>query len=68
MHMHSVYQYSSTFFSLHMQWGNTALLRAAYGGNVNLVRMLLEEFDSSLDELNTVSDCAPICSTIPGIW
>ena len=37
------------------QVGNNALLAAAFSGNVNLVRMLLEEFDCSLDEVNTVS-------------
>ena len=37
------------------QWGTTALLRTAYGGNVSLVRMLTEEFDRSLDEVNEVS-------------
>ena len=37
------------------QWGCTALLRAAYGGNVSLVRMLMEEFDCSLDEVGEVS-------------
>ena len=37
------------------QWGTTALLISAYIGSVNLVRMLLEEFDCSLDEVNTVS-------------
>ena len=28
---------------------------AAYGGSVELVRMLLKEFNSSLDEVNNVS-------------
>ena len=37
------------------QWGTTALLRAAEGGNVSLVRMLMEEFDCLLDEVNEVS-------------
>ena len=43
------------YFHFLAQWGDTALLSAAFGGNVNLVRMLLEEFDCSLDEMNTVS-------------
>ena len=43
------------YFHFLAQLGNTALLISAYGGNVNLVRMLLEEFDCSLDEVNTVS-------------
>ena len=43
------------YFHFLAQWGNTALLRSAYGGSVDLVRMLLDEFDCSLDEVNTVS-------------
>ena len=37
------------------QWGNTALLKAAYGGSVPLVRTLLEDYGSSVDEVNEVS-------------
>ena len=37
------------------QWGNTALFRAVEGGNVSLVRMLMEDFHCSLDEVNEVS-------------
>ena len=45
------------FISLYSlaQRGNTALLIAAYGGSIELVRMLLEEFNSSLDEVSNVS-------------
>ena len=41
--------------SLHMQFGNNALLMASYGGSVEVVRMLLEEYNSSLDKVNNVS-------------
>ena len=44
------------------QWGNTALLVATNSGNVSLVRMLLKESHSSLDEVNTVS--VYICSNV----
>ena len=37
------------------QWGCTALLRAAYGGSVPVVRMLLKDYNSSLDEVDEVS-------------
>ena len=37
------------------QWGNTVLLLAAYGGSVPLVRMLLEDYGSTLDEVTEVS-------------
>ena len=37
------------------QNGNTALLLAAYGGSVEVVRMLLEEYNCSLVEVNNVS-------------
>ena len=37
------------------QSGDTALLLAAYDGGVQMVRMLLEGFNSSLDEVNDVS-------------
>ena len=45
------------------QDGNTALLVAAYGGSVEVVRMLLEEYNSSLDEVNDVSVYFTICIT-----
>ena len=45
------------------QRGNTALLIAAYGGSIELVRMLLEEFNSSLDEVSNVSVYFTICIT-----
>ena len=35
--------------------GNTALLLAAFGGSVPLVRMLLEDYASTLDEVDEVS-------------
>ena len=37
------------------QCGCTAFLRAAFGGSVPLVRALLEDYGSSLDELTEVS-------------
>ena len=37
------------------QLGTTALLAAAFGGSVDVVKMLLMEFNSSLDEVNDVS-------------
>ena len=45
--------YSDTFVLA--QWGTTILLRAAYGGSVPLVRALLEDYGSSVDELTEVS-------------
>ena len=39
----------------HSQYGNTVLLSAAFGGSVELVRMLLDEFGSTVDEVNNVS-------------
>ena len=38
-----------------VQWGSTVLLRAAYGGSVPLVRALLEDYGSSVDEVDEVS-------------
>ena len=37
------------------QRGSNALLLAALGGSVEVVRVLTEEFDSSVDEANDVS-------------
>ena len=37
------------------QRGSNALLLAALGGSVEVVRVLIEEFDSSVDEANNVS-------------
>ena len=37
------------------QWGYTALLRSAGGGSVPLVRALLKDYGSSVDELTEVS-------------
>ena len=37
------------------QLGSTVLLHAAAGGSVELIRMLLEDFHCSLDEVNNVS-------------
>ena len=38
-----------------MQWGATGLLSAAFGGSGLLGKMLLEVFNSSLDEVANVS-------------
>ena len=37
------------------QRGSNALLLAALGGSVEVVRVLIEDFDSSVDEANDVS-------------
>ena len=37
------------------QWGYTTLLRAADAGSVPVLRMLLEDYGSSVDELAQVS-------------
>ena len=64
IHKHTyTYTHVLTFLSL-SQWGFTALLRAAYNGHAELVRMLLQEFSCSLDEVENVSVCLPMCSTI----
>ena len=42
-------------FPFFAQNSNTVLLAAAFGGSVNVVKMLLDEFDCSLDEVSTVS-------------
>ena len=44
----------STLFVL-AQFGNMALLTAAFGGSVPLVRALLEDYGSSVEELTEVS-------------
>ena len=60
MHTVHVCQYKhSSFF---VQQGNTPLLLAAHEGHAEVVRMLLNEFSSSLDEVNNVSVFAPACS------
>ena len=46
--------YTQTLF-VFAQIGCTALLRAALGGSVPVVRALLEDYGSSLDELTEVS-------------
>ena len=63
-HMY-VRQYSTAILSLTAvaQDGSTALLLASYNGSVELVRMLYEEFNSSLDEVNNVSVYITICIT-----
>ena len=38
-----------------MQGGDTALLSAAAGGHVEMARMLLDEFGSTVDEVDNVS-------------
>ena len=42
-------------YSFLAQWGFTALLRAAYNGHAELVRMLKDDFSSSLEEVDNVS-------------
>ena len=37
------------------QYGNTALLAAAFGGSVEMARMLLDECGSTVNEVNNVS-------------
>ena len=54
--------YVSTNIPFFVQNGTTPLLLAAGAGQVEVVRMLLNEFSSSLDEVNNVSVCAPACS------
>ena len=49
-----LYDNAPTFLVL-AQWGNTVLLRATQGGSVPLVRALLQEYGSTLDEVNEVS-------------
>ena len=74
-----VYTHTHTYMSSHMyvcqyftvilflnslaQDGSTALLIASYSGSVEVVRMLLEEFNSSLDEVDNVSVYFTICIT-----
>ena len=52
-----VCQCSTVILSLNSlaQHGDTTLLQAAYGGSVEVMKMLLEEFNSSLDEVTNVS-------------
>ena len=45
------------------QWGYTALLRAAQEGHAELVRMLLQDFDSTVDEVDQVSLHPGMCAT-----
>ena len=63
-HMY-IRQYSTVVLSHNSlaQDGSTALLLASYGGSVEVVRMLLKEFNSSLDEVNNVSVYFTICIT-----
>ena len=51
----------SNISPLPAQWGATALLSAAFGGSVLVGKMLLEDFNSTLDEVANVSVCPPIC-------
>ena len=60
--MHTVHVCKYKHSSFFAQDGNTPLLLAAAGGHVEVVRMLLNEFNSSLDEVNNVSVYAPACS------
>ena len=50
------------------QKGETILLLAALGGNVELVRMLLKECRSTLDEVNNVSVYTLACSKYSTTW
>ena len=54
--------YVSTNIPFFVQIGSTPLLLAAGAGHVEVVRMLLTEFDSSLDEVNDVSMYTLACS------
>ena len=45
------------------QDGNTALLKAAFGGSVEMARMLLDECGSTVNEVNNVS---MVFTTLPG--
>ena len=60
-----VCQHSTVVSSLNCltQYGSTALLIASYSGSVKVVGMLLEEFNSSLDEVNHVSVYFTVCIT-----
>ena len=60
-----VCQHSTVLLTLNslVQFGDTALLAASYGGSVEVVRMLLEKFNSSLAEENNVSVHFTICIT-----
>ena len=49
------------------QLGNTALLAAAFGDSDEMMRMLLKDFCSSLDEVDDVSVYHPkFCSDLDG--
>ena len=58
--LHPVLLLAPTLLLVRAKWGNTALLRAAEGGSVPLVRMLLEEYGSSVDEVNEVSSSSNV--------
>ena len=47
--------FAPMFLLVLAQVGYTALLRAAFSGSVPVVRMLLEEYGSTIDEVNEVS-------------
>ena len=49
------YDSAPTLLLVLAQWGNTVLLVAASSGSVPLVRMLLKDYGSTLDEVNKVS-------------
>ena len=55
MHVHNV------LILLLAQWGYTALLRAAANGHAELVRMLKDDFSSSLEEVENVSVYYSMC-------
>ena len=63
--MHVYHNTNPPFFA---QNGDTPLLLAAGVGNIELVRMLLNEFSSSVDEVNDVSVYTPACSKYTTAW
>ena len=69
MHKQAVVIYTTTHlhacimhaYSFSCKWGLTALLRAAYNGHAEVVRMLKDEFGSSLEEEENVSVYHSMC-------
>ena len=49
------YDSAPTLLLVLAQWGNTVLLVAVSSDSVPLVKMLLEDYGSTLDEVNKVS-------------
>ena len=54
-HAHSACKVNTKHSPIFAQDGDTPLLLAAWGGHVEVVRMLLNEFSSLLDEVDNVS-------------